>query len=100
MTNNTATFKLPKLYRPVQITFWSLRNGVGDGLGVIFDIDTRVTRLAMRVLCDDGWKWQIKDTAKHRWWDWCIDTDQECLNEYGMDKDDLEITLSSRQPAT
>lgn len=52
--------KLPKLYSPVKIQFWSLRHGVGEGLGVTFDNDEKVIRIACRVVCEnshfDGWK--------------------------------------------
>ena len=82
----------PKLYRPVRIRFSSLRNGVGAGLGVIFDIDTIVERVAMRVLCDTGWKWQIKNIATISEWDWPAETDQEILNEIGMDMSDISFT--------
>lgn len=77
--------KLPKLYRPVKIEFSSLRNGVGHSLGVIFDIDTMVERIAMRVLCEDGWKWQIKNLTRLYEWDYFVETDQEILNEIGVE---------------
>jgi len=77
--------KLPKLYRPVKAKFWSLRNGVGESLGMIFDIDTEVERIVRRVLCPEGWKWQIVGLSKIREWDWSVETDQECLDEYGDD---------------
>jgi hypothetical protein len=76
---------MPKLYRPVKIKFWSLRNGLGENYGVIFDIDEEVERIARRVLCDEGWKWQIKDTKKLSKWDYFIETDQISLDECGMD---------------
>jgi len=79
--------KLPKLYRVVKIKFWSLRNGLGGGLGVIFDIDTEVERLARRVLCEYGWKWQIKDLLELSEWDYFAIQDQDILTEYGMDMD-------------
>jgi len=79
--------KLPKLYRVVAIEFWSLRNGLGANLGVIFDIDTRVKRLARRVLCASGWVWQIKDLNTIWEWDYAALQDQEILNEIGMDND-------------
>ena len=69
-----------------------MRNGVGGGLGVIFDIDTMVERVAMRVLCDGGWKWQIKNKASISEWDWGVETDQEILNEIGMDIGDIIFT--------
>lgn len=45
--------RLPKLYQVVNVTFNSLRfNGQ-------FEDDEIITRKARRVLCDDGWEWQI-----------------------------------------
>ena len=73
--------KLPKLYRPVKIKFWSLRNKLGQNMGVIFDCDEIVERLAMRVRTDLGWKWQIKNLQLISEWDWGVITDQEILNE-------------------
>ena len=68
------------------IRFWSLRNGLGSNLGVIFDIDTEVTRMAMRVRTNDswfadGWKWQIHHLPSVAEWDETALTDQECLNQ-------------------
>lgn len=77
--------KLPKLYASVNIKFSSLRNGIGSNYGVIFDCDQMVARKVRRVICNDGWKFQIIDSNKLREWDWFIDIDQECLNEIGMD---------------
>jgi len=77
--------KLPKLYAPVNITFSSLRNGVGANLGVIFDIDTDVTRKCRRVLCNGGWKWQIINYHRDIDWDWGLDQDKEILDEYGSE---------------
>ena len=74
--------KLPKLYRPVKVKFWSLRNGVGGGLGMIFDIDTEVERTIMRVMGADGWQWQIVGYSKLLEWDYFAETDQDTLNEY------------------
>jgi len=70
----------PKLYRPVTIKFSSLRNGVGGGLGVIFDIDTMVTRRAARVLINNGWKWQIKDLKILNTYDYYSAEDQYILD--------------------
>lgn len=74
--------KLPKLYRPVKAKFWSLRNKVGDNMGVIFDCDELVERTVMRVRTLNGWKWQIQHLSRLLEWDWCAETDQECLNDY------------------
>jgi len=82
---NKKVDMLPKLYRPIKVKFWSLRNGLGQNMGVIFDIDTEVERIVMRVRCADGWKWQIQHLPKLLKWDWCVEADQECLNEYGAE---------------
>ena len=84
--------KLPKLYRVVEIEFSSLRNGLGSGLGVIFDIDTMVKRHVRRVLGPSGWCWQIKDLHQLREWDYFVDTDQEVLNEIGEDAEEIILT--------
>ena len=73
--------KLPKLYRPVWITFDSLRNGLGDGYGVIFDIDTTVSRKCRRIASAEGWAWQIVNGYEMSGWDYFVETDDECLNE-------------------
>lgn len=83
----------PKLYAPVKIKFWSLRNGLGPNLGVIFDIDTEVVRVCRRVLCrdswnDSGWKWQL--VSYYQDWDWSLEQDKEILDTYGSE---LEYTL-------
>ena len=75
--------KLPKLYRPIKIKFWSLRNGLGSNYGVIFDIDTEVERTVRRVLYGGDWKWQIVNLDKIREWDYFADTDQETLEAHG-----------------
>ena len=82
--------KLPKLGRVIKIKFWSLRNGLGGGLGVIFDIDTQVERLCRRAKVDGGWKWQIKDAFKLSEYDYFVETDQDILNEIGMDVSDIK----------
>ena len=73
--------KLPKLYRPVTIKFWSLRDKLGANYGVMPDCDELVERKAMRVLTWSGWKWQICGLHKLLEWDWVASTDQEILNE-------------------
>ena len=79
--------KLPKLYSPVLLEFWTLRNGIGAGGGVIFDIDTKVARKCMRVLHGDSWAWQIVNYSDLRQWDDRAVVDQEILLEYGPDAD-------------
>ena len=62
---------LPKLYRVVDVTFNSLRfNGMCE-------VDEIVTRKARRVLCDDGWEWQIIEGCSS----FINDTDRELINE-------------------
>lgn len=84
--------ELPKLYRLVNLTFPSLRNGVGENLGVIFDIDTIVERQVRRVLCKNGWKWQIQNINELAEYDPYVDTDQVSLDEIGMDIEDVNWT--------
>lgn len=74
--------KLPKLYRPVVISFWALRNGLGGSMGMIFDVDTLVERVAMRILCAEGWKWQICGIESLYEYDYFVIQDQEILTEY------------------
>ena len=83
--------KLPKLYAPTKIKFWSLRNGLGDGLGVVFDIDTKVERICARVRIEGGWKWQIINARNLCEHDYFIETDQETLDEYG-DHAEFEVS--------
>lgn len=87
---------LPKLYAPVLIEFWSLRNGIGAGYGVVFDIDTKVTRKCIRVLSGDSWCWQIADYYRLREWDCFVEVDQECLSNYGAEE---EVSILSRGKA-
>lgn len=85
--------KLPKLYAPVNITFSSLRNGGGSGLGVVYDIDTVVTRKCRRVRCTDGWKWQLVNYYLDIDWDWPLEQDKEVLEYHGSE---LEIYGTKR----
>ena len=78
--------QLPKLYAPVYIKFNSLRNDVGENLGVIVDIDTEVVRKVRRIPSGGSWKWQIvKIHVNQHKWDWCLLTDQGILDEHGSD---------------
>ena len=88
--------KLIKLYRVVTISFSSLRSCFGDGLGVIFDVDTICQRQAMRVLAPGGWKWQIHNYRKVSEWDCFVETDQFTLDEMGMDLDGIEMVKMRR----
>ena len=86
--------KLPKLYRPVTIRFWSLRNGIGHSGGVIYDIDTEVERKVRRVRnlkWDCGWSWQMIDYDDLAEYDYCVVTDQEVLDSY--EPNELEFTI-------
>lgn len=74
--------KLPKLYAPVNISFWSLRNSIGANGGVIFDNDEKVTRKCRRVITKDGWKWQIIDFDILAEYDYFVYTDKEILDEH------------------
>ena len=74
-----------KLYRPIKATFSSLRPGLGDNYGVIFDLDKEVTRKVMRVIVPGGWKWQLLDTKALWLWDYFVEVDQDVLDEIGMD---------------
>ena len=83
---------LPKLYSPVTIEFDSLRNGIGAGGGVIFDIDTKVHRKCMRVLHEDSWVWQIVNYCDLLEWDYFAYTDQEILLMYGPEVEAVVIS--------
>jgi hypothetical protein len=71
-----------------KIRFNSLRDGLGDGLGVINDIDTQVVRKCRVVHGEYGLKWQLvkDDEYMHHY---CNETDQECLNETEIN--DVEV---------
>ena len=73
-----------KVGQTKKLTFGVLRNGLSDGLGVIFDIDTEITRNCRVVLDEDGCKkWQIIKCDINQFdWDYCVDEDQICLDEY------------------
>lgn len=78
--------KPPKLYSPIKIKFWSLRNGFGRNYGVIFDIDTEVERKVMRVKTPDNeWKFQIVDYNKLVEYDCSAEIDKEILDNHGME---------------
>lgn len=74
----TAIKKLPKLYRVVNIKFWSLRMGIG-GCGGVEEYDIQVERKARRVLCDDGWKWQLIDDKCLYFFS--LHVDKDCLDD-------------------
>ncbi|WP_312227608.1 hypothetical protein [Pseudescherichia sp.] len=72
--------KLPKLFRVIEIDLDVLRNGIGGGGGVIFDLDAIVKRKVRRVMHSGGWKWQlVRDCLDQESWDYCFEQDRECL---------------------
>ena len=81
--------KVPKLYRVVDIEFWTIRGALGSNLGMT-EVDARVSRKARRVLCSEGWKWQIVNADKISEWDYYVLVDQEYLDS-DLDYDDVEI---------
>jgi len=78
--------KLPKLYRVVEIEFWSLRMK-GVLLGATSGVDTLVTRRAMRVRCAEGWKWSLVARKGED----CYVNDPICLNDIGMDESLIKV---------
>jgi hypothetical protein len=56
--------------------------------------DTIITRYARRVATNNGWKWQIPNINRDWEWDWPITTDQEILNEIGMNMGEIKIIES------
>jgi len=60
-------------------------------MGVIFDVETMVERVARRVLCPDGWKWQIVNAFNLSEYDYCVEVDQEILDEIGKDLSLVEV---------
>ena len=77
--------KLPKMYRPIKIKFWSLRTMVGIGGGVIYDNDELVERICRRVKTREGWKWQIINAEELSLWEPYVEVDKEILDEYGSE---------------
>lgn len=74
--------KLPKMYRVIEVKLDVLRDQIGYNMGVMCDCDTSVTRKVRRVLHSGGWKWQVAiECPKQSEWDYCLESDQECLNE-------------------
>lgn len=86
---------LPNLRKTVLIRFWSLRNGLGESLGVINDIDTQVERHCYRVRDGDDWRWQIRGLTALSMYDYCAFTDQDTLDAYGSE---LEFELLDNSP--
>ena len=78
--------KLPKLFRVIEVDLDVLRNGIGGGGGVIFDIDTVVKRKVRRVMHDGGWRWQlVREWLDQESWDYCLEQDRECLEHLNYD---------------
>lgn len=83
--------KLPKFGARVLIRFSSLRMGGGLG-GAIFDQDTMVQRVCMRVHCKGGWKWQIVNYEKMlKRYGSTVEQDKEILDMYSGEEIDAEI---------
>ncbi|ENI5446703.1 hypothetical protein ABZG18_003538 [Citrobacter freundii] len=78
--------KLPKLFRVIEVDLDVLRNGIGGGGGVIFDIDAIVKRKVRRVMHSGGWKWQlVREWLDQESWDYCLEQDRECLEHLNYD---------------
>ncbi|CAM7015425.1 Transposase [Leclercia adecarboxylata] len=78
--------KLPKLFRVIEVDLDVLRNGIGGGGGVIFDMDAVVKRKVRRVMHSGGWKWQIaREWPDQESWDYCLEQDRECLELLNYD---------------
>jgi hypothetical protein len=91
INNKKLDLKLPKMYAPVYIKFWSLRiKGSLDG--VVFDCDHQAVRKCRRVIFDGSWRFQIIDCAKNR--DCCMSADTETLRAYG---DELEFEVITKE---
>ncbi|MBW4220626.1 hypothetical protein JW314_11725 [Enterobacter roggenkampii] len=79
--------KLPRLFRVIEVDLDVLRNGIGGGGGVIFDLDAVVKRKVRRVKHSGGWKWQLV-REYHGWqarYDYCFEQDRECLEHLNYD---------------
>ena len=82
--------ELPKYRKAVMIEFWSLRTGICENMGVIFDCDEKVKRLCYRKKLKYGWKWVIKGFNRLPMYDIYADTDKEILDEF---EDELGATF-------
>ncbi|HDX4397555.1 TPA: hypothetical protein QIU16_000579 [Citrobacter freundii] len=77
---------LPKLFRVIEVDLDVLRNGIGGGGGVIFDIDHLVKRKVRRVMHSGGWKWQlVREWLDQESFDYCFEQDRECLENLNYD---------------
>lgn len=73
--------KLPKMYAPVKVKFWSLRGAIGPN-GGFMEADREVTRTARRVVGRYGeWVWQIVFTQYELMHEslGSIENDRECI---------------------
>lgn len=78
-----AASELPRMYRAIEVELDVMRNGIGSGGGVIYDIDKVVKRNIRRVRDATGWRWQLVRKDKHQEvWDYFFDQDRESLNEF------------------
>lgn len=79
--------KLPKLFRVIEVDLDVLRNGIGSGGGVIFDLDAVVKRKVRRVKHSGGWKWQLvrEYHGCQAHFDYCFEQDRECLEHLNYD---------------
>ncbi|EMC7916080.1 hypothetical protein [Enterobacter cloacae] len=78
--------KLPKLFRVIEVDLDVLRSGLGEGGGVIFDLDAVVKRKVRRVKHAGGWKWQlVREYHQQERCDYCFEQDRECLENLNYD---------------
>ncbi|AVF34252.1 hypothetical protein [Rahnella sikkimica] len=80
-----AASELPRMYRVIEVEIDVVRNGIGSGGGVIYDIDKVVKRKIRRVRDATGWRWQLVRQDKHQEvWDYFFEQDRESLNEFNF----------------
>lgn len=77
--------KLPKLYAPIKVKFWTLRT-YGNNFDVDYEMERKIRRVRASNNWRDGWKWQICLTEKNQdYWDCHIEVDDECLNNSDLE---------------
>lgn len=82
--------KLPKMYAPVKVKFWSLRGALGAS-GGFMEVDREVIRTARRVVGRYGeWEWQIVFNPHELMHEsrGVIENDMECIKS---DRDEVEV---------
>lgn len=80
-----AASELPRMYRVIEVELDVVRNGIGSGGGVIYDIDKVVKRNIRRVRDATGWRWQLVRQDKHQEaWDYFFQQDMESLSEFNF----------------